>query len=124
MPGFFSFHSLVALALVRQPTGAGKVISNLPVPRVARSISMPGRSAGSSGSSAYGRGASIGSSGRSAGTGAGTPTPIVVSRVCADAAKPLPAPTARSATSTAGPRQSMTGLYGDRWSSTARTLRW
>src|SRR5689334_6986098 len=46
-------------------------------------------------------------SGPSAGTGAATPVPMEVSRVCADAANPLPAPIARSAISTAGPRHSI-----------------
>ena len=68
---------------------------------------MPGSSAGSSGSWAKGSEASTGSSGCSAGTGTGTPAPIAVSRACTDAAYPLPVPSARSATSTAGPRQSM-----------------
>ena len=86
MPGFFHFHSLLALALVLHPTGAGKVISNLPVPTFCGAIAMSGSSGGSVGSGTGGWGASTGISGACAGTGAGTPDPMEPSRLCADAA--------------------------------------
>ena len=79
MPGCFHFASLVALVLVRQPTGTGKVIMKSPVPSEPVVIAIPGSSGGSSGSSAVGAGGSTGRLGPSAATGSATPEPTLLS---------------------------------------------